>query len=184
MKVVTLSDGALCKVRQLGLFELDSVGREVLGPYKYTLLLATGVFVEDVYDIRDLDYTPTPPDMPASEIKPNSEEWQQLQEWETFQAALAHEKLRVESYEGHVNDVAAYILGNCLSTEDRNRLTEPGDWDTVYSAALVPQLTLEGVADTLKSTFPGFIQGYAYSGRDVSIDGGQGQNSGVETVGS
>lgn len=179
-----LADGAPCKVRQLGLFELDNVGREILGIYRYSLLLATGQIVEDEYDLRALDYTPTPPDMPANEIKQGTDEWYQLEEYQTYLAALAHEKLRVESYEGYVNDITAYILGNCLQVEDRKRLTQPEDWDVVYSAALVPQLTIEGVADTLKSTFPGFIQGYAHTGRDVSLSGWQGQDSGLEAVGS
>lgn len=183
-KPVTLAAGGLCKVRQLGLFELDNVGREILGIYRYSLLLATGQIVEDEYDLRALDYTPTPPDVPASDIKQGTDEWYQLEEYQTYLAALAHEKLRVESYEGYVNDITAYILGNCLQAEDRNRLTEPGDWDLVYSAALVPQLTLEGVAACLRDTFYGFIQGYAHPGRDVSLSGWQGQDRGLEAVGS
>ena len=74
MTTIVLSDGLPCEVRRLGLFELDGKGRDVLGVYRYTLLLATGQIVEDEYDIRALDYVPTPPDMPASEVQPQSPE--------------------------------------------------------------------------------------------------------------
>lgn len=159
MPIVILSDNLPCKVRQLGLFELDGVGREVLGVYRYSLLLATGQIVEDEYDIRALTYTPTPPDMPANEIVQNSPEWFQLQDFETYRAALAHEKVRIESYEGYVNDIATYILGHCISEEDRNRLVEESDWQKVYLAALVPRLTEEGLAQCLRDTFQSLIQG-------------------------
>lgn len=166
MPIVTLSDNLPCKVRQLGLFELDGVGREVLGVYRYSLLLATGQVVEDTYDLRALTYTPTPPDKPANEVIPQSSEWYQLQEFETYRAALAHEKLRIESYEGYVEDIAHYILDSCILPEDKNRLKvvtdEKGniienDWQKVYLAALVPQLTEEGLAQCLRDTFQGIF---------------------------
>lgn len=184
MPLVTLSDGQTCKVRQLGLFELDGVGREVLGPYRYSLLLATGQIVEDEYDIRTLTYTPTKPDIPANEIEQGSPEWYQLQDFDTYTAALAHEKLRIESYEGYVNDVARYILHNCLASEDRNRIVEPEDWDTVYTAALVPHLTESGVAETLKSTFQGFIWEYGDIRRADAVSQREGQIVGDSAVGA
>lgn len=172
MPVVTLSDGQPCKVRRLGLFELDGCGREVLGPYRYSLLLATGQIVEDTYDLRALTYTPTAPDKPANEIEQGSPEWFQLQDFDTYTAALAHEKLRIESYEGFVGDVAQYILTHCLGVDDINRVVEPGDWDTIYTAAIVPQLTESGVASTLKDTFPGFIWEYGDTRRaDIGREG-------------
>jgi hypothetical protein len=163
LKTVILSDGLECKVRQLGLFELDGKGREVLGIFRYTLLLASGQFAEDEYDVRALTYTPTRPDIPIEDIKSNSPEWYQLQDFDTYTAALAHEKLRLESYEGFVNDITAYILTHCLSDEDRNRIISSEDWNAVYLAALVPELTIEGVADTLESTFQGYIWQPAYT---------------------
>lgn len=156
-----LSDNEPCKVRQLGLFELDGKGREILGVYRYSLLLATGQIVEDEYDIRALDFIPTPPDMPTEEIRAGSPEWEQLKEWETYLAALAHEKLRIESYEGYVSDIAAYILSSCLAPEDRNRIITSEDWEKVYLAAIVPELTMEGVAACLRDTFYGLIWEFA-----------------------
>lgn len=170
MPVVTLSNGESCKVRQLGLFELDGKGREILGPYRYTLLLASGQFVEAEYDIRALTYTPTRPEMPPDQIKQGSPEWYQLQDFDTYTAALAHEKLRIESYEGYANDIAAYILKACVNPDDHNRIITPGDWDKVHSAALVPELTLEGLANCLAETFPGELWGQADIGRAVTVE--------------
>lgn len=161
MLTIILSDGLPCKIRQLGLFELDGKGREVLGVYRYSLLLATGQIVEDDYDIRALTYTPTPPDKPANEIAPNSPEWYQLQDYETYRAALAHEKLRIASYEGYVNDIAAYILAHCV--DDPNRIVTAEDWNKVYQAALVPALTEEGVAACLRDTFQSYFSEYGNS---------------------
>ncbi len=165
LKTVILSDGLPCKVQQLGLFQLDNVGREVLGVYRYSLLLATGQIVTDEYDIRALTYTPTLPDKPANEIAPNSPEWYQLQDYETYRAALAHEKLRIASYEDYVNDIAAYILASCISSEDKDRIVTVEDWDAVQLAALVSVLTEEGIAQTLRETFQSYIQEYGNLGR-------------------
>lgn len=155
MPIVTLSDGQPCNVRQLGLFELDGKGREVLGVYRYQLLLATGQIVEDTYDIRALTYTPSRPNIPLDQIKPGSTEWKQLEDYETYLAALAHEQLRIESYEGYVNDIALYILSTCI--DDKNRIVTPEDWSKVYQAAIVPQLNEEGLAECLAQTFQGYL---------------------------
>lgn len=157
MTTVTLSDNLPCKVRQLALFELDGKGREVLGVYRYSILLATGQILEDEYDIRALDHIPTLPDIPIPEIVPKSAEWYQLQEYETYRAALAHEKLRTESYEGYLNDIASYILENCLSQEDRLRIVDEEDWNKIIKAALVPMLSEEGLRQCLAQTFQGYI---------------------------
>lgn len=156
-KKVILSDNQPCKVRVLGLFELDGVGRDVLGPYRYSLLMATGEVLEDEYDLQFIQEVPKKPDIPEDEIEQGSYEWHQLKEWETYQAALAHEKLRQESYEGYLSDIAQYILNNCLDENDRNRVIEPEDWHKIQSAAIVPRITEEAIADTLRSTFQGII---------------------------
>lgn len=156
-KTVTLSDGDTCRVRVLGLFELDGKCREIPGPYRYSLLLATGQVVEDEFDIRAFDEPPRPPNMPIEDIKPGTWEWDQLQQAETYRAALAYEKVRLEAYEGYINDIAAYILQNCLDESDRRRIVEPDDWRKIQEAALVPQLTEAALTETLARTFSGLI---------------------------
>lgn len=182
-KTIVLSDELPCRVRQLGLFELDGKGREVIGPYRYTMLSATGQFLEDEYVLpTDPADIPIKPDKPLNELTP--EEQEELTAFETYQAALLHEQKRVESYEGYVNDIAAYILANCLDPADRNRLQNADDWDRVYSAAVIPQLTEKGVADTLRDTFPGFIWGIGGTGRLDAAERWQGQELGYTAMGT
>lgn len=175
---VILSDGLPCEVRRLGLFELDSKGREILGPYVYTMLSATGQFIEDEYVL------PThPDDIPKPPGNPNTPEGQeQLRAYETYLAALAHEKKRIESYEGWVSDIAHYILDNCLSLEDRNRIQED-DWPLVRMAAVVPELTEEGIAQTLRDTFQGFIWQPPDFGRAIDVSEGQREGMGYPAMG-
>ncbi len=123
------------------------------------------------------------PDKAANEIEPNSPEWFQLQEFDTYTAALAHEKLRIESYEGYVSDIATYILNNCLSSDDRNRIIEASDWDMVYTAAIVPHLTEEGLSATLRDTFPGLIWEYGNTGRTDAIGQREGEDGGNSFMG-
>ena len=158
IKTVTLSDGLPCEVRQLGLFETDGIGREIIPAYSYSILLATGRVVEVEYNLRALDFTPTPANVPKEELKPNTPEWEQQEEYDVYIAALAHEQKRFESYEGYVNDVVFYILDNCISEDDKKRLVDPADWLMVQAAAIVPQLDAEGLARCLRSTFQSIIQ--------------------------
>lgn len=181
-KTVTLSGGESCRVRQLSLFELDNKARQIIGPYKYSILLATGQVVESEYDLRALEAIPVKPDKPALEIENGSPEWYQLQEYETYLAAMAHEQTRIESYEGYVNDIAEYILSRCV--EDSSVILNDDDWQKVYQAALVPQLTEEGISDTLRVTFPGYIWQPGDFGRVAIGSTGQGQDGGHQNVGA
>lgn len=154
MPTVTLSDGQPCKVRRLGLFELDGCGREILGPYRYTMLSAMGVFLEDEYVIpTDRADIPTDPGKPISEL--TLEEQDQLRAYETYVAALSHEKFRIASYEDRINDIAGYILNTCLDPADKNRVITQEDWEKIHIAAVIPELTMEGVAACLRDTFYG-----------------------------
>lgn len=154
-KEVTLSDSEPCRVRVLGLFELDGVGSDIPGPYKYEVLTYTG----RVYQV---EYTP--PDEPLTEPEdkqpePRSQAWHDLNEWETHQAYLAHEAGRAEAIERWLENAARHILEDCLEADDALRLVEPEDYVTVYRAATVPRLTKEHIAEALKRTFRASFQG-------------------------
>lgn len=152
-KTVLLSDNEPCKIHCLGLFELDGKAQDILGPYRYQVLMATGQVMEDEYRLP-----PTPPEKPEVENpEQGSYEYGQLLEYETYQAAIAHEKLRLESAEDHSREIAAYILANCVSEEDQQRIVTEQDWRKVKEASIVPQLTEEVLADTLRQTFQGII---------------------------
>lgn len=154
-KTVILSDQQSCKVRVLGLFELSGVAPEPLGPYRYSLLLATGEVVEDEYIFPK---TPPPePTKPFEECEPNSTEYFGWMEYNAYQAALAHERERTRDYERYLRDINRYILENCLEEQDQSRVITDTDWQKIQKAATVPQLTEEVLADTLRDTFQGII---------------------------
>jgi hypothetical protein len=154
-KTVTLSDGLPCRVRQLGLYELDRIKTQPLGPYTYTILTVTGQVIEDTYDLSLLN---EPPVMPATDNpQPGTYEWKQLQEYETYLAAIAYESKRLDGYAKYEQECKDYIIANCLSSDDGLRIVEPSDWHKIYMAALVPQVTEEGIAQMLRDTFQGFI---------------------------
>lgn len=154
-KTVILSDGQPCKVRVMGLYELGDMAPEIVGPYRYSMMLATGDIVEDEYIPPATP--PVKPDKPVEECEPNSYEYGQWQEYNTYLAAVAHEQKRTESYEDYLNWQANYIMTNCLEGDDKKRVVTLEDWRKVQTAALVPQLTEEVIADTLRSTFQGQI---------------------------
>lgn len=152
-KTITLSDNLPCKVRVLGLYELDGKASEPLGPYRYSILTATGQILEDEYRLDTLTSVPQPPKTLPDDK--SSYEWLQQQEYDTYLAAIAHESKRLESYEIYLNEVSQYILLNCLESSDQSRVITPDDWRKVQSVALVPQLTEEVIADTLSGIFQG-----------------------------
>jgi hypothetical protein len=181
---IVLSDGHPCEVRRLGLYELLDKGRPIVGPYRYSLLMATGQIVEDEYDIRALTYEPTAPDVAPDKIKDGSQAAYQLKEYETYLAAVSHEKTRVESYFGYIDDITAYILTNCLASDDTRHIVTIEDWDAVYKAALVPELTIEEVANTLEKVFRGHIQWQAGAGGAFWHLWRKWQNSGAAAMGT
>lgn len=154
-KTVILSDSQPCKIRVLGLFELSDVAQEPLGPYRYSLLLATGEVVEDEYIFPKSP--PAAPDKPLDECEPNDYEYHQWQEYNTYQAAIAHEKKRTIDYERYLREINRYILDNCLGEQDRGRIVDDTDWQKVQAAAIVPQLTEEVIAQTLRDTFQSLV---------------------------
>jgi hypothetical protein len=152
-KEVILSDGDPCQVRGLGLFELEQVGPEIPGPYTYDILTVTGVIYRVEYDLKkNLERPPQKPvDEPPDNLNPASPEWAAWNEWDHFQAAIAHERARFDVIEEYLTNVAAYITEHCLETADQARLVEPEDYRAVYAAALVPRLTLDDIEKALKS---------------------------------
>lgn len=148
-KEVTLSDKNTCQVRVLGLFELDVVGPAIPGPYRYQVLTYTGQVYEAEYPIPD-----EPPEKPEDpEPETGSVEWRQLQDYETYLCAVAHEETRAAAVEDWLNNCAAYVVEHCLEPADRARLVEPEDYAAVYAAAVVPRLTMDDIEDALSQVY-------------------------------
>jgi len=148
-KEVVLSDRDACSVRVLGLFELDAVGPVIPTAYRYQILTFTGQVFETEYQIPD-----EPPGKPdEEEPEPNTPEWRALQDYETYQCAIAHEEERAAAVEDWLNNCAAYILEHCLAPGERERLTDPEDYATLYAAAVVPKLTMDDIEEALAQVY-------------------------------
>lgn len=154
--VIKLSDGEDFRVPILGIFELDDLRPKPIGPFTYEMEMA-GKTYEVEYDMTQWVEPPEKPDMPENEIKTDTPEWFALQNWRLYKAALVHEERRMEQQVDFVEKVAKYILKKC--PDDINRIATPEDWQKVYKAALVPQLNMSILAETLEKTYQAEFEG-------------------------
>jgi len=172
-KEVTLSDGEPVKVRVLGLFELDAVGPAIPGPYRYQILTYTGQVYEAEYPLTD-----EPPEKPDEDKpEPGSIAWRELQDYETYLCALAHEETRAQAVEDWLNNCAEYILDHCV--EDATRLVEPEDYETVYAAACVPKLRMDDIEAALAQTYRAEFAGRGILEALLSLEPGEGKVNAV-----
>lgn len=161
MPIIQLSDGSEFEVRTLGLFELDDVLPDLLGPFTYPMTMFGKTFDAE-YDIGRYEKLgipiPEKPDMPESQIQEYTPEWDQLMDWKLYQAAELHEKRRLEVIVEYYNEIKEYILKKAC-VDDPNRIQTLVDWENVYDVALVPQLTMELIVKTLNNTYSAKFNG-------------------------
>jgi hypothetical protein len=157
MPEVILSDGEPLEVRTLGIFELDVVERQHLGPYTYPIELLGDVVKYAEWDLSKYEELgrelPSKPKKPEHLIEEDTEEWYQLRDWKRYETALWHRKEQNEAAAQFAESVCAYILENCIPREAWNRIVTEGDWEKIYIAALVPPLTMQMIIDTLRDTY-------------------------------
>jgi hypothetical protein len=141
----------------LGIFELDNIRRKFLGPFTYEMTILGGSKKTVEYDINKYEELgrpiPQPAAVPENELKENTQEWYEHRDWQLYEAALFHNRQRLEVVSAYCNDVVAYILANCISQEDIKRIVIESDWEKIYVAALVPQVTEQLIIATLRSTY-------------------------------
>ena len=151
---VILSDGKPCSVRRLGVFDLDGVGPELPGPFRYTYELSNGQLVEDTYDVSARSKPPEHPGVPENEIVERGPQWHALLEYETYKAGIAYEyNVRLPQTVHYVREMSAFIVDTCLTEDDVSRIVTEDDYALVYEAAVVPQVTMELLAGSFKHTF-------------------------------
>lgn len=148
---ITLSDGKTCKVRTLGIFELDRIDYEPLGPFTYTIKGLDGQEYEAEFDLTAFEEPPVKPD--EHNLEEGSREWYDLLTWQTYQGAINHNKKIVDSVNEYYDKIIEYILENCLDEEDILRIVTEEDWELVYYVALIPQLTKDLLTYTLRQTY-------------------------------
>lgn len=157
MPTVTLSDGDDLEVRTLGIFELDVIERQIIGPYTYPVELLGDVIKEKKWDIGQYERLgrdpPSKPETPEHLIEEGTEEWYQLRDWKRYGTALWHREQQAESAAKYYEDIVSYILQECVPREAIRRIVTQDDWRKVYVAALVPPLTMQLIIHTLRSTY-------------------------------
>jgi hypothetical protein len=170
---VELSDGKPCQIRVLGIFDLDGVGSEMLGPYTYRYQLVTGEEVEDVYPLENITRPPEMPDVGDDTPVPGTQSWWRLAEWQTYKAAVGHERRRLDSVHDRLQSISRFIVDHCLvNPDDRAHIVDRADWAAVYEAALVPQLSMAHVARALKDTYAARFDGMDVLEALATVSGG------------
>jgi len=155
---VTLSDGKPCKVRRLSVFGLDGVGPVLPGPFRYSYEIGSGgphaQMVEDTYDTSARSTPPKHPGVPKSEIEPESPEWWDLLEFETYKAAVGYEVIaRLPTTIEFIRERSRFIAENCIDPEDIDRISTEEDWAKIYHAACIPQISKELLAQVFRDHF-------------------------------
>jgi hypothetical protein len=161
-------------VRRLGLFEIDDVPKDILGPYTYTVHLLGGDDFEITYDIEAaLETPPEKPSIPLEEAVAGNPEYYQWQDWLRFQEALAHQAKMFEGYADYCERVAVYVRENCLL--DAVSIETVADWEAIYNAALCPQVTIDDIKMAMSHNF-----GARWAGKELfdalaNVEGGMGE---------
>ncbi len=153
-----LSDGEIIETRTFGIFDLDNVAKDFLGPFTYQMKLLGGDVKESEYDISRYEETgtepPKMPDTPESEIVEESNDWYQMRDAQRFMAAELHNIRRLERVSGYADNAVAYILKEgVINQADISRIVTEEDWELTYISILIPQLTKKMLADSLKLTY-------------------------------
>lgn len=157
---IPLSSGKNFKVRQLGLFELDNLMPDSIGPFTYKMTIL-GKEHDVEFDIGTYETPPEKPEKNVSDIVEFTPEHDQLLDWQLYNAAKYHNEQRLVRTNEFYDKVKAYIVEQAC-VDNPNLIITIEDWRKVYDAALVPQLTLELIAKTLTNTYAA-----KFNGRDV-----------------
>lgn len=157
MSEVILSDDKPLEVRTLGIFELDRIERPDLGPFTYPMELMGKVIKYAEYKIEKYEETGTPipqmPSIPEHEITEDMPEWYELRDHKRYEAALWHNKQRLELAAEFCEKVIEYVLNKCSDEEALARIVTEEDWEKYREASLIPQLTMALIILTLKNTY-------------------------------
>jgi len=152
MPIVRLSDGKDCEVRRLGIFELDDLPQPDIRPFTYTINTVVRDTYQATLDVSRYKTPPLRPDITTGLVEFSSD-WYALREWQIYQGAMSHGSIIMIEVADYADKVLEYILTSCISRDDLNRVATTGDFENVYTAALVEQLSLKLIKETLSSTY-------------------------------
>jgi hypothetical protein len=145
----TLPGGEVVSIRRLGLFEIDSVEKNIMGPYTYTLKLGQGKEYEVPFDLSEKREEPK---TPLNKVKEGTQVYYEWQEYLRYKEALAHHNKQLESYAAYCEKVFDYIKDTCLKVDDYKVLTDE-DWEVIYKMVLNPFVSIEEITAAMRDNF-------------------------------
>lgn len=157
MPEIILSDGLPFVVHKIGIFELDHLLPEPIGPFTYKINIM-GTEYDTLFDIDAFEVPPPKPNTPESNVQTETSEWYDWQNYKLYQAGLVHDRRRKEKVSLFAEEVAKYILEKCCES-NIGRIQTEEDWEAVCDAALIPQLTMDVIVETLRKTYAAQFNG-------------------------
>ena len=148
-----------------------ALGFEDPGEFKVRVMAEGGVISEWEYDMSG--DAPEKPDTPEKDALPGTIEEAHWLAYKRHQEAILWHKERRKLVDKHIYDVTEYILANCVSDEDRDKIGF-ADMDALRKAALIPEVGMEDIHAALASVFQGEGLRRSYS----DIFGNLGKESG------
>ncbi len=158
-QVIYLTDGNECRVKRLGIFELDQIKPAISGPFTYKMKTLTGQEYDVEFDLASYPAPPVKPDIPEGGLVENTGPWFEYLDWQRYQAAESYQQQKKRSLEAYYREVISYILKHCVQEADVLRIVGEEDWRRIYEAALVPQLSLDDLRKALEHTYNAMYDG-------------------------
>ncbi len=152
-ETVILSDGEICDVLVLGLFDLDEVSliEEPPGPFYEEVDLGGTVsrrqYVPPVIP-------PVKPEIAKNKVRKGSQAYHDWLEYDLYYAFIGHKRKEAEIMGQYAEDIKTFILNKCIVPKNKQRIQTAEDWILIRQAALSARLSREDLANALASTFP------------------------------
>ena len=89
-QVIYLTDGNECRVKRLGIFELDQIKPAISEPFTYKMKTLTGQEYDVEFDLASYPAPPVKPDIPEGGLVENTGPWFEYLDWQRYQAAALH----------------------------------------------------------------------------------------------
>jgi hypothetical protein len=138
--------------------------------------------IERPFPVESWDNPPIPPTPEQMAAEPGTVPYYYYYEWSLYWAATYKAKANKEDVKRYCKDVAAYIMNSCISPDDKSRVVTADDFGLVWSAALVPQLSLEDLAMSLEYTFRANFDGEAVLTKILDNAGDEDSGGGYNAI--
>ncbi len=168
-------------VRRLGIFELDAIRPPDTRPFVYSEKIG-GNEITRPFDVAAWEKPPAMPTPEQMAAQPGTVPYYFYFEWSLYWAATYKAIENKADVKRYCKDVADYIMTTCISSDDKARIVTGEDFRLVWSAALVPQLSLEDLAMSLEYTFRANFDGEAVLTKILDNAGDEDSGGGYNAI--